>query len=114
MPSALQHQTLDLSGLLDPRGGRGRAQSRGLWAVEVGASREMLGVTGGFSWVVGELSGRSRVAASVPVTPACSGDVPVPCSLRCRRWHISAWLSWQDVCDENVTTLFLLSCLLFL
>lgn len=84
-----------------------RAQSRGLWAVEVGASREMVGVTGGFSWVVGELSGRSRVAASVPVNPACSGDVPVPCSLMCRRWHISAWLSRQDVCDENVTTLLL-------
>lgn len=62
MPLALQHQTLDLPGLLDPRGGGGKAQSRGLWAVEVGASREIVGVIGGFSWMVAE-SARSRVAA---------------------------------------------------
>lgn len=44
---------------------------------------------------------------SVPTTPAGPGDVPIPCSLMYRCWRISAWLSWQDVWDENVATLLL-------
>lgn len=89
-------------------------QSRGLWAVEVGASREMGGQQeaslGRSVSRVGEV-GR---LPSVPMTPAGPGDVPIPCSLMYRCWCISAWLSWQDVWDENVTTLFVLSCLFFL
>ena len=71
------------------------------------------GTTGGFSWAVGESGGEVGRLPPVPMTPAgpaCPGDVPIPCSLMYRCWRISAWLSWQDVWDENVSTLFVLSC----